>query len=81
MKQIDEHRFQADEQMTFVNKSSSKRMGNGIYLANGDSIKNYTEEPMTPAEISAYEESKRKRESAKESRQKGSKKNANEEQQ
>lgn len=74
MKQIDEHRFQADEQKTFVHKSSSKRMGNGIYLATGDDIGNYTEEPMTPAEISAYEESKRKRESSKEGRQKGSKK-------
>lgn len=81
MKQIDEHRFQADEQKTFVHKSSSKRMGNGIYLATGDDIGNYTEELMTPAEISAYEESKRKRESAKESRQKGSKKDAKEEQQ
>lgn len=74
MKQIDEHRFQADEQKTFVHKSSSKRMGNGIYLATGDNIRNYTEEPMTPAEISAFEESKRKRESAKEGRQKCSKK-------
>lgn len=80
MKQIDEHRFLADEQKTFVHKSSSKRMGNGIYLANGDSIENYTEEPMTPAEISAYEESKRKRESAKENRQKSAKKTVNEEQ-
>ena len=76
MKQIDEHRFQADEQKTFVHKSSSKRMGNGIYLATGDDIGNYTEEPMTPAEISAYEESKRKRESSKEGRQKRSKKGA-----
>lgn len=80
MKQIDEHRFQADEQKTFVHKSSSKRMGNGIYLATGDDIGNYTEEPMTPAEISAYEESKRKRESAKENRQKSAKKTVNEEQ-
>ena len=74
MKQIDEHRFQADEKQTFVHKSTGKRMGNGLYIADGDSIENYFEEPMTEAEINAVEEAKQKRERDRESRQKETKK-------
>lgn len=56
MKQVDEYRFQADEQKTFVHKSSLIRMGNHIYIAYGDSIDNYSEEPMTDEEIRANHE-------------------------
>lgn len=74
MKQIDEHRFQAEEKQTFVHQSTGKRMGNGLFIADGDSIENYSEEPMTEAEINAVEEAKQKRERDRESRQKETKK-------
>lgn len=53
MKQIDKYRFQADEQKTFVNNTTSIRMGNRIYIASDDSIANYAEVPMTDEEIRA----------------------------
>ena len=74
MKQIDEHRFQADEKQTFVHKSTGKRMGNGLYIADGDSIENYSEGPMTEAEITAIEEAQQKREREREARLKETKK-------
>ena len=56
MKQIDKYRFQADEQKTFVNNTTSIRMGNRIYIAADDSIDNYSEVPMTDDEIHASQE-------------------------
>ena len=53
MKQIDEHRFQADEYKIFMHNTTLVRMGNRIYIASDDSIANYAEVPMTDEEIRA----------------------------
>lgn len=73
MKKIDEHRYQAEENKTFVHKTTLVRMGNGIYLADADDISNYTEEPMTEAELAAVEAAKRKQEDAMKERSKRAK--------
>jgi len=51
MKQIDERRFTAEENKTFVHKVTKDRIGNGIYIGENDSIENYTEEPMNESEL------------------------------
>lgn len=53
MKQIDEHRFQADENKIFMHNATLVRMGNRIYISSDDSIANYAEVPMTDEEIRA----------------------------
>ena len=53
MKQIDEHRFQADKYKIFMHNTTLVRMGNRIYIASDDSIANYAEVPMTDEEIRA----------------------------
>lgn len=58
MKKIDNNRYQAEENMTFVRKATQVRMGNRMYLCDTDSIDNYTEEPMTAEEIAAIEKEK-----------------------
>jgi hypothetical protein len=58
MKQIDERRFCAEENMTFVHKEKGTRMGNRIYIGNNDSIENYEEQPMTEDELLKLEEEK-----------------------
>ena len=60
MIKIDERRYKADEGKTFVHKTTYVRMGNGIYLGDSDSIKNYKEEQMTDEEIAQIEEEKEK---------------------
>lgn len=73
MKKIDEHRYQAEENKTFVHKTTLVRMGNGIYLADTDDISNYTEEPMTEAELAAVEAAKSKQEDVMKERSKRAK--------
>lgn len=73
MKKIDEQRYQAEENMTFVHKTTLVRMGNGIYLADADDIGNYTEEPMTEAELAAVEAAKSKQEDVMKERSKRAK--------
>lgn len=69
MKKIDDHRYQAEESMTFVHKTSGIRMGNRMYLAETDNIDNYTEESMTEEEKAELEkENAQVKERAKDSR-------------
>lgn len=60
MIQIDERRYRAEEGKTFVHKTTHVRMGNGIYLGDSDSIKNYKEVAMTEEEIAQIESEKEK---------------------
>ena len=60
MIQIDERRYRAEEGKTFVHKTAHVRMGNGIYLGDSDSIKNYKEVAMTEEEITQIESEKEK---------------------
>ena len=56
MKQIDKHRFQADENKIFMHNATLVRMGNRIYISSDDSIANYAEISMTDEEIRASQE-------------------------
>ena len=58
MIQIDGRRYRAEEGKTFVHKTTHVRMGNGIYLGDSDSIKNYKEVAMTEEEIAQIESEK-----------------------
>lgn len=62
MVKIDERRYTAEENMTFVHKKNGTRMGNRICLGSKDSIDNYTEEPMTQEEIERVQKEKEERE-------------------
>jgi hypothetical protein len=64
MKKIDDLRYQAEDDMTFVNKTTGVRYGRRIYLG-ADTIDNYEELPLTEdelAELTRIDEEVKKRE-------------------